>query len=74
MSEQDALWKKRFAVFAALRVSGLIIFLVGMAITFSDWIRPGGFLELGLVVIGLGLAEALLGPVLLKQKWDREQA
>lgn len=68
----DNLWRRRFAVFGALRISGLILFLVGMGITFSDWIRPGGFLELGLVVIGLGLADALLGPVLLKRMWDKE--
>ncbi len=71
MSDDD-LWRRRFAVFGALRISGLILFLVGMGITFSDWIRPGGFLELGLVVIGLGLADALLGPVLLKRMWDKE--
>lgn len=74
MTPDDATWRKRFAIFAALRVSGLLIFFLGMAIIFSDWLRPGGFLELGLVIVGLGLAEALLGPVLLKRMWDREQA
>ena len=72
MTPDDSLWRKRFAVFAALRLSGLLLFLLGMGITFSDWIRPGGFLELGLVVIGLGLSEALLGPVLLKRMWDKD--
>lgn len=72
MSPDDAVWRKRFAIFAALRLSGLLLFLAGMGITFSDWIRPGGFLELGLVVIGVGLTEALLGPVLLKRMWDKE--
>ncbi len=72
MIPNDALWRKRFAIFAALRVSGLLLFLLGMGITFSDWIRPGGFLELGLLVIGLGLTEALLGPVLLKRMWDKD--
>lgn len=72
MSPDDAVWRKRFAIFAALRLSGLLLFLAGMGITFSDWIRPGGFLELGLVVIGVGLTEALLGPVLLKRMWDKD--
>ncbi|WP_205479305.1 hypothetical protein [Sphingomonas arenae] len=72
MSNEEALWRKRFAIFALLRISGLLLFLLGMAITFSDLIRPGGFVELGLVVTGLGLADALLGPVLLKRVWDKE--
>lgn len=72
MTEPDALWRKRFAIFAFLRVSGLLLFLLGMAITFSDLLRPGGWLRLGIVVIGIGLVEALLGPVLLKQAWDKK--
>lgn len=72
MTPDDALWRKRFAIFAALRLSGLLLFLLGMGVTFSDWIRPGGFLGLGLVVIGVGLTEALLGPVLLKRLWNKD--
>ena len=72
MSPDESVWKKRFAIFAALRISGLLIFFLGMTIIFSDWLRPGGFLELGLVIVGLGLTEALLGPVLLKRAWDKD--
>lgn len=71
MSDDDRLWARRFGLFALLRISGLILFLVGMAIAFSDIVQPGGALEIGLVVIGLGLVEALLGPVLLRQHWER---
>ena len=72
MNEADEqVWKRRFGIFALLRVSGLLIFLTGMTITFSDLVRPGGHLELGMIVIGLGLVEALLGPVLLRQHWQR---
>ena len=67
----DEVWRERFKVFALLRLSGLFLFLLGMAITFSDLVRPGGFLELGMVVIGIGLVDALLGPVLLRQHWER---
>ena len=71
MSQDEALWRRRFGLFALLRISGLILFLVGMAIAFSDIVRPGGHLAIGMVVIGLGLTEALLGPVLLRQHWAR---
>lgn len=67
----DDIWRERFKVFALLRLSGLFLFLLGMAITFSDLVRPGGFLELGMVVIGVGLVDALLGPVLFRQHWER---
>lgn len=71
MTENDELWRKRFGIFALLRISGLLLFFLGMAIVFSDLVRPGGALGLGMVVIGCGLVEALLGPVLLRQHWEK---
>lgn len=71
MNGSDDLWRRRFLIFAFLRLSGLAIFLLGMAITFSDLVQPGGALEIGMVVIALGLVEALLGPVLLRQHWEK---
>ncbi|GAA4010795.1 hypothetical protein GCM10022280_05130 [Sphingomonas swuensis] len=71
MNPDDAVWKRRFALFALARISGLALFFLGMTIAFSALVRPGGHLPLGLVVIGLGLCDALLGPVLLRQHWER---
>lgn len=71
MNPDDELWRKRFGIFALLRISGLLLFLLGMTIVFSDLVRPGGALGLGMVVIGCGLVEALLGPVLLRQHWEK---
>ena len=71
MTPDEQLWRRRFAIFALLRISGLILFLLGMAIIFSDLVQPGGALELGMVVVGCGLVEALLGPVLLRQHWEK---
>lgn len=70
----DQLWKRRFGIFALLRISGLLLFFLGMAIIFSDFVRPGGHLALGMVVIGTGLVDALLGPVLLRQRWERQDS
>lgn len=72
MSSDDKLWARRFGLFALLRISGLLLFFLGMTIAFSDLVRPGGFIELGIVVIGLGLVDALLGPVLLRQHWEKK--
>lgn len=71
MSPDEQLWRRRFAIFALLRISGLVLFLLGMAIIFSDLVQPGGALGLGMVVVGCGLVEALLGPVLLRQRWEK---
>jgi hypothetical protein len=72
MTDHDRLWARRFGIFALLRISGLLLFFFGMAIAFSSIIQPGGHLPMGMVVIGLGLVEALLGPVLLRQHWERK--
>ena len=71
MTPDEQLWRKRFGIFALLRISGMILFLLGVAITFGDLVRPGGALGIGLVVIACGLIEALLGPVLLRQHWEK---
>lgn len=72
MTADEQLWRRRFAIFALLRISGLFLFLLGMAILFSDLVTPGGNLPIGMVVIACGLVEALLGPVLLRQRWGKD--
>jgi hypothetical protein len=69
--DMDELWRRRFAIFAFLRISGLLLFLLGMAITFGNLLREGGDLPAGMVIIGAGLVEALLGPVILRQRWQK---
>ncbi|NJC05257.1 membrane-bound ClpP family serine protease [Sphingomonas kaistensis] len=71
MTPDDDLWRQRFGIFALLRISGLLLFLLGMAILFSDLVRPGGALGLGMILNGCGLVMALLGPVLLRQHWAK---
>jgi hypothetical protein len=71
MSPDEQLWRRRFAIFALLRLSGLLLFLLGMTILFSDLVQPGGATLLGMIVIGCGLVDALLGPVLLRQHWEK---
>lgn len=72
MTEDGALWKKRFHYFALVRLAGLAIFLLGMAILLTDLVRPGGWPLLGGILVAVGVVEAVLAPRLLKRSWDRK--
>jgi hypothetical protein len=71
--EPDAAeWRRRFAAFAALRLTGLAIFLAGLAVAFSDWIRVGGWRVPGIAIAVLGLALAIIPPTLMKRRWKQQ--
>ena len=59
--------RKRFHIFAALRLSGLAIFFLGVAIAFGDLVRDGGLPIAGIPIAVIGLAETVLAPKLLKR-------
>ena len=65
----EAEWKKRFLLFSVLRISGLALFLLGIAIAFSDLLKPGGWPLLGGILAILGAVEAVLIGRILKKAW-----
>ncbi len=67
----EQLWKKRFQLFMAIRLIGVLTFLLGIAIAFSDLVRPGGFKLLGGVLAVIGVVDAIIAPRILKKSWDR---
>jgi uncharacterized protein YjeT (DUF2065 family) len=67
----ETVWKKRFAIFMAARLFGLLTFLAGVAIFFSDVLRPGGWPALGSVLIIAGLVDSVFSPKLLKKHWEQ---
>lgn len=68
----DEKWKRRFHLFMGARLFGLATFLVGIAIMFSDLLRPGGWPIVGGIVVVLGLLDAIVAPWLLKKQWQAE--
>jgi hypothetical protein len=67
----DEVWKRRFQLFAAIRLVGLAVFLLGIAIAFSDLVRPGGWRLLGGILAIIGAIDAVLAPRILKKGWER---
>lgn len=68
----DEKWKKRFHLFALVRLLGLGLFFFGLATAFTDILRDGGWPLVGGIVAILGAIGAVLAPKMLKAAWDRE--
>jgi membrane protein implicated in regulation of membrane protease activity len=74
MPMDDNIYRKRLLLYTLVRLSGLIIFFLGMAIIYTNLVRAGGWPQLGAVVAILGVIDALLAPRLLKKLWDSQAA
>jgi hypothetical protein len=71
--DEDALWRKRLLAYSAVRLGGVAIVFMGVAIIYTNLLREGGWPRLGAIVALLGAVDTLLAPRLLKKLWDREQ-
>lgn len=67
----DDIWRKRFLAFTAVRVAGLAVFLLGLAIAFSDLLRPGGWKLVGGILVICGMIDAVFAPRILKRAWEQ---
>ena len=72
MSDDDLLWKKRFQLFALVRLAGLAIFMLGMAVMLTDLVRPGGWPLLGGILVAIGAIDAVVAPRILKRSWNKK--
>jgi hypothetical protein len=68
----DEVWKKRFQLFAAIRLVGLATFVLGLGIAFSDLVQPGGNKLFGGLLVVLGAIDAVVAPRILKRGWERQ--
>ena len=68
MTDDEA--KRQFIVFAILRVGGLALFLLGIAIAFTDLLKPGGWKLLGGILTVVGAIEAAVAPRLVKRAFN----
>ena len=68
----DEVWRKRLLIYSLVRAGGLAIFFLGVAIIFTNLVRPGGWPQLGAIVAICGVIDALFAPRLLKKAWDEQ--
>ena len=67
----DDIWRKRFQIFMLVRVFGVATFLLGIAIAYTDLVRPGGWPLVGGLVTIAGAIDAVFAPRLLKKMWQQ---
>lgn len=55
-----------------VRLAGLAVALLGVAVFYTDLMREGGWPQVGVILIVLGTVDSVFAPMLLKRQWDRE--
>lgn len=68
----DGTAQKRLLLYSLVRAGGLAIFFLGIAIIYTDLIRPGGWPQIGALVAIMGVIDAMFAPRLLKRAWDEK--
>ena len=70
--DDDRQARNRLIAYSAVRAGGLAIFFLGIAIIYTDLVRPGGWPQVGAIVAIMGVIDALFAPRLLKRAWDEQ--
>jgi len=55
-----------------VRFAGLAILFLGIAVMYTNLLRPGGWPQVGAIIVILGVIDAVLAPRVLKKAWDRQ--
>ena len=64
--------RRRLLLYSLVRFGGLLVFFLGLAIFYTDLVRPGGWPQLGAIVAIMGVIDAMFAPRLLKRAWDKQ--
>jgi hypothetical protein len=70
--QNEALWRGRFYISMGLRLGGLVILFLGVAIMFTNLLRPGGWPQVGAIIAIIGAVDSVLLPQLLRRSWNRQ--
>jgi membrane protein implicated in regulation of membrane protease activity len=72
MSMDEDVARRRLLLYSLVRFGGLLVFFLGLAIFYTDLVRPGGWPQLGAIVAIMGVIDAMFAPRLLKRAWDKQ--
>lgn len=72
--DEDDVWRKRLLIYTLMRFGGIVIFLVGVAIVYTNLARPGGWPQLGALVAIGGVIVAFFAPRLLRRSWKEQDS
>jgi hypothetical protein len=64
--------RRRLLLYSLVRFGGLAIFFLGVAIIYTNLLRPGGWPQVGAIVAFMGVIDAFFAPRLLKKAWDEQ--
>lgn len=67
----DDVARQRLLIYTLVRLIGLAIFFLGIAIIYTDLVRPGGWPQIGAIVAIVGVIDSVIAPRLLKRTWDK---
>ena len=67
----DGVWKTRFHQLMLVRLTASAVFMLGIAVMFTDLVREGGLPQLGAVLAIIGAVASVLAPRLLKKMWEQ---
>lgn len=70
--DDEAVWKRRFLISMLARLVCLLIFLLGMAVTFTDLLRQGGQPQVGAFLVIVGAIGSVAAPKLVRKSWERQ--
>jgi hypothetical protein len=70
--DEDAKYRNRLLAYTAVRIGGLAIFFLGIAIMYTDLARQGGWPQVGAIIAIMGVIDAMFAPRLLKKAWDEQ--
>ena len=68
----DDVARRRLLLYSLARFVGLAIFFLGLAIMYTDLLRPGGWPQNGAIIAIMGAIDALFAPIILKRAWDEK--
>ena len=70
--DDDTRARNRLLAYTAVRLAGLAVFFMGIAVIYTDWVRPGGWPQVGAIIAIVGVIDAIIAPHVLKKAWDRQ--